>query len=412
MIRPPVFMVVMVLGKMALAADPPAPDSYGPWILGHSIHTITDASRDDRSLEVRVWYPADRESISGGSSYYLSMDIGIARIGRESRIAWDDLPLSADGPFPLVVFSHGATSLNLQSLDLVETLASHGFVVAAPNHTGDTTHDLMDGTLIPQEEMFILRPGDVSFVIDRLLSGDLLAGAVDPSRIGVCGHSFGAFTSLVMASGFPAPTQIDPDPRVLAFMPVSVSGSDAIDDQRLSTITRPFLFLGGTADSMTPIDPYTTRPWELLSSAERYRVDIRGATHTHFANVCEVGDGLIAAGLDQSTWPAIGAEQLLDHYEKTCGPEAFPIEEAQRIQNKYAVSFFRRHLADDKNYASFLTARHAEKNEPDLIFFTTVEESGGDTGCGMGIEPALLLLWLGIRFEKRRYKDKLRKHRI
>jgi len=394
-----------LLAVPALAGSPPAPDRPGLFEVGHTVFSITDAARDDRTLEVQLFYPADPGSGGGEHSYYLTMDIGVAVVGATSEIAYDDIPASGQGPFPLIVFSHGATSLNIQSVRLLEMLASHGFVVAAPNHTGDTTLDMMQGTQLAQEEIARHRPADVGFMIDEMIergrtADDALEGRVDAERIGVTGHSFGGFTTLVSASGIARDEMVvEPDPRPGAFMPISVAGSEEIDDERLAAVTRPFLFLGGTADQMTPIDPETTRPWELLGSPERYRVDVTGATHTHFANVCEVGDALIEAGLEQETWPSIGAEQLVDLYDRTCTGDALPLATAQRIQNLYAVSFFRRHLAGDMRYATFLTEAYAAASEPEVAFFTTVPAPGGGDGkgCGIGFELLALLPLLAAR---------------
>ena len=45
-----------------------------------------------------------------------------------------DVPASADGPFPLVLFSHGFGSFRFDASALVHGIASWGFVVAAPAH--------------------------------------------------------------------------------------------------------------------------------------------------------------------------------------------------------------------------------------------------------------------------------------
>ena len=99
-------------------------------------------------------------------------------------------------------------------------------------------------------------------------------------------------------------------------------------------------------------------------------MDVVGATHTHFANVCAIGNWLIAAGLGQDQWPAIGAAALLGPYANTCGPDAFPIGEVLRIQNIYAVSFFKRFLHDDTGYESYLLPSYAANNLPDVVYAT------------------------------------------
>ena len=93
--------------------------------------------------------------------------------------------------------------------------------------------------------------------------------------------------------------------------------------------------------------------------------------HTHFANVCDIGNTLIKAGILQSSWNAIGAGALVAPYNATCKPPAFPIEEATRLQNLYATAFFRRHLLGQTKYDPFLTTAYAVANEPDIDFIVT-----------------------------------------
>lgn len=88
--------------------------------------------------------------------------------------------------------------------------------------------------------------------------------------------------------------------------------------------------------------------------------DIIGANHTHFANVCTFGNLLISPGLDIDAWPALGAEALIEPYEATCTEDAFPIEEALRLQNLYLVSFARRHLLGETAYDYYLGEAYAE----------------------------------------------------
>ncbi|MGB3050634.1 MAG: hypothetical protein WBB42_06520 [Polyangiales bacterium] len=54
------------------------------------------------------------------------------------------------------------------------------------------------------------------------------------------------------------------------------------------------------------------------------------------------------------------AEALIEPYEATCGPDVLPIEEANRLQNLYVVSFFKSQLRNERGYDRFLTPAFAE----------------------------------------------------
>ena len=274
----------LLLTGTALAMPPgkgplPDPDEIGPFAVGRTTFEVTDASRG-RTLPVDAWYPVDPEDATPPPSVY---DLVFGAIVSENAL--DSPEVSSAKPYPLLVFSHGNNGVRFQSYFLCEHLASHGFIVVAPDHIGNTALDLLfPGTPFEAKD----RPLDVSFVITAMLAKN--GDPVDPFfetintwRIGVAGHSFGAFTALTMASGF---EDVPPDPRVRAIMPISPAAS-GLSDEQLASIERPAFILGGTADTITPIDPQSIRTFELLSSRPRYRVDVTDAGHNSFTNICD-----------------------------------------------------------------------------------------------------------------------------
>ncbi len=377
--------MLLLLAVPAMAQEGLPPDAPGPWSVGFRSEVAIDVDRDDRPLPLAVWYPVDPGEESGVPvTYPLLLALGIP-----SDLASQGPPVSDDGRRPLIVFSHGSGGINIQSVQLCEVLASHGFVVVAPAHTGNTTQDAQDGTSVPFLQSALDRPLDVSFVADHFVKrsgtpGDPFEDRVRTSAFGVAGHSFGGYTALAMASGWSG--GVLPDPRFRAIMAISPA-SGALSDDELRSISRPLLLLSGTLDTTTPIDPDTLRPWNLASPARVYRADIVGATHTHFANICSIADALISAGIGPNAWQYIGAGALLQPYLDTCVPPAFPLDEALRIQDLYAVAFFRRHLLWQQTYDSFLTEAYALANEPDVQYFRRET-----TGCGLGFELVLVLL--------------------
>jgi hypothetical protein len=125
------------------------------------------------------------------------------------------------------------------------------------------------------------------------------------------------------------------DPRVAAIVPISAvieaemqsdtrTGPNAgFDAQQLGSIVVPVMLIGGTEDVNVPIGNNDIAFEQITSAPVVYKVDIIGANHTHFANVCTIGDFLIDSGITQESWPSLGAEALLAPYEATCSPEAF-----------------------------------------------------------------------------------------
>ncbi|WP_438872633.1 alpha/beta hydrolase family protein [Paractinoplanes pyxinae] len=99
-----------------------------------------------------------------------------------------------DGPFPLILFSHGLGGKPSDYRELLTTWARAGFVVAAPAypHTSASAAEFNVLDVINQ-------PSDASYVITETLAK--LGGAVDKSRIAAAGHSAGGVTTLGLFSG-------------------------------------------------------------------------------------------------------------------------------------------------------------------------------------------------------------------
>ena len=99
-----------------------------------------------------------------------------------------------------------------------------------------------------------------------------------------------------------------------------------------------------------------------------FKVEVTGANHTHFANICDIGNRLISLGITKDQWDAFGrggtASALHRHLHRRC----VPIAEAHRLQNLYMVAHFRRFLLGQVGYNQFLTAAYAETNEPAVSF--------------------------------------------
>jgi predicted dienelactone hydrolase len=251
----------------------------------------------------------------------------------------------------------------------MEALASHGFIVISPEHTGNAQASPTDTF----DEAASKRVPDVSFLIDMMFARnrdpeDPFYGRIDEESVGVVGHSFGAMTAIGMASGWAG---ADPDPRVTAIAPISaVIDGDLQSDERqspnagfteeeLASITVPVMLIGGTEDINVPIGNNELAFAQLINAPQVYKVDVIGATHNHFAAICPIANTLIDSGLGPEVWPTIGAEDLIEPYETTCGPDVLPIEEATRLQNLYVVSFFKWHMLNASGYDRYLTTEFA-----------------------------------------------------
>lgn len=156
----------------------------GPYTVGFHLDAVSwvPVGSDERTLRVAWWAPS--QDTSGTPARYFHDAI-------EDSDALADATV-ADGRWPLLVFSHGHQGYAEASSFLMEHLASHGFVVVAPDHTGNTALDGSDR----DTEIYWQRPGDLSAVLDHAL--DLPAehpvGGHVGDFVGAMGHSFGGYT--------------------------------------------------------------------------------------------------------------------------------------------------------------------------------------------------------------------------
>lgn len=161
-----------------------------------------------------------------------------------------------DGAAPLLVFSHGFSGCNTQSLFLMEALADEGYLVVAPNHK-DAQCQGGRGLQRPEEPFRNAEEWTDNTHRDRQRDIATLVQAmrkdrswnVDWSRIGLVGHSLGGYTVLGLAGAWPSWKLRDVD-AVLALSPYC---EPFIANGQLDRIRIPVMYQGGTRDrGITP----------------------------------------------------------------------------------------------------------------------------------------------------------------
>lgn len=301
---------------------------FGPHPVGVRTLLLSDPSRlnvqgtGPRPVRLEVYYPSTPEAVEG-----VPRDIAVifGTIPVAEIPAYRDVARAA-GTFPVVVFSHGNRGIRFQSVYFATHLASHGFVVASPDHHGNTFQDA-----IADPDAAINRPLDMSFVIDQLEAmnvepGHFLEGAIDATRIGASGHSFGGYTTFTLGGGTFALGTFT-DPRVKALLPQAPATAAIFPPEFFATITVPTLIFGGSIDGTTPFAADQQYPFDNLPAGASVvgLAQLVDGGHFTFSDYCEVPRNLLA---------------LLNGYDEACAPRHLPWRHAHDIANYLALSFF------------------------------------------------------------------------
>ncbi|NJK63872.1 MAG: alpha/beta fold hydrolase [Synechococcaceae cyanobacterium SM2_3_1] len=113
---------------------------------------------------------------------------------------------AVQGELSVLVLSHGLGGSRDLFADFGEHLASHGFVVAIPQHIGSDRNQQLAVRRWLKHELFqvsefVDRPRDISFLLDELerINATEFTGKLNLSKVGVLGHSFGGTTALTLA---------------------------------------------------------------------------------------------------------------------------------------------------------------------------------------------------------------------
>jgi len=266
----------------------PAARSYGVKVL--EFPDLTDAEREGRRVPVKVLYP------------------------------------EGEGAFPLVVMSHGGVGTWDAHLYQAEHMVRHGYVVLCVEHVFSNNVKAKEhmrsarGTLKERANEALLkittdpksvleRPADVSFAIDRAVEWNRnkpeLRGRINTRKIGVLGHSFGAYTVLTVCGAQPILDYLEPavppgkglagdlsDSRVTVGVAMSPQGpgTSRFGAESYKTIKRPLLCFSGSEDEQFGHDgthqPATKRleAFRLMPPGGKYFLWLENADHLSFSD--------------------------------------------------------------------------------------------------------------------------------
>jgi predicted dienelactone hydrolase len=270
-------------------------DNYDPFRRGPhpgGVRTIEaiDATRN-RVFPCEIWYPAAPEYSGRDLAPETQDEFTVPpRPPHRQMCVRDARPLS--GTWPLIVFSHPSLVHRRSATYLCTHLASHGYVVAALDHSELVAPELAWREGATEEEtkaridgIISSRVPDIRVLLERLLEAAPFDPdvALDADRVGIVGHSAGGWTALA------APNV---EPRVRAVVALAPGGASnprpGILPLKLSFEWKrdvPTLLLAAENDVVLPLAGMH-EIYERIQATKRM-VILRRADHLHFMDNVE-----------------------------------------------------------------------------------------------------------------------------
>jgi len=314
----------------------------GSYQVGFSVINNLDTSRQiassnqPRPIQISLWYPAHHSTNNSHLTYrdYLLLsahEINFEYVSVKDENATlqqyiellksNDIPDSAifewldvrmfasaeaepeTGLFPLIIIAQGNMQSAHHQAILSEYLASYGYVVAtcpSPMRISGSITDTSQILSYAQEQA-----SDMKFIFKTLKEHP----NIDPARIGLIGHSFGARAALLMLNDL---NGID------AF--VSLDGGIAnrfgkywlnrLHSFNPESITVPILHFYEDVEDFAVPDFYLL---ETLNSAPRYLIKIDGMRHLYFTSL-----GMVTATISGFAPATVKKEVIKQNYEGLC----------------------------------------------------------------------------------------------
>jgi len=243
------------------------------------------------------------------------------------------------GPWPVIIVSHGAGGHWDANYAQALHLASHGYAVFCLEHIGSNTARLKQGwrfirnlkAMTRDSDEVLNRPTDISFALDCATIWNkeqgTLRGLLDLEHVGVLGHSFGAYTTLVVCGMRPALDWLTPsvgpgkglgpdlsDPRVDAGVALSPQGPGEpfFHDASYQSLNRPLLGITGSKDKQQGAPPENRRRFfELIPAGGKVFIWLNNADHTAFSDSSGTGLRSLHSKSRNDVQPIVRASTLL-----------------------------------------------------------------------------------------------------
>ncbi len=253
--------------------------------------------------KIAIWYPTD--ALASRYDYKIGPSLIQTDLAQDAALK--------SGTFPIIFYSHGATGAGTSSFFLCEMLARNNYIVVAADYLDMVCVARIDESIafdpamrmranlyidwlrqfglnkMAAEELKLhsYRPRQLQQVIDLMVAKnadrqDRFFNAIDVNKIGLVGHSFGAWTSLLLSGADPAYSNKGVKAVVSLSGPVNDHIYSVNSKNDLALIKIPILFEYG---ELEPAQGRKDDKALLFDRANRPKgiICIKGADHLSFS---------------------------------------------------------------------------------------------------------------------------------
>ncbi len=325
-----VLLLTSTLARPGWARDSSSNDQNlrapGPFPVGVTTTVFVDSSRTDaftkepRTLVTEIWYPTTEDArqlpknkysdfLPGGATP--EVDAAVQKtyklpVAELDKIFWNQAVRDARvaaGTFPLVIFSHGNGGSRHQNTFWCDYLASYGYVIVSPDHTGNASLTVIKGKPIPHQgsqrsASAIDRPKDMSFLLDQMTlwnegADSRFAGKLALEAVCAAGMSFGGMSVVDVTAA---------DPRFKSL--IAMSGASFTH----TNTTIPSLWMLGQEDrTIGTAGNFLIRGHHAIHTGPSFMLEIKDGGHYSFTDMFKInktfGDGVGPGKRRQSDEP-------------------------------------------------------------------------------------------------------------
>ncbi|ELR98931.1 alpha/beta hydrolase [Gloeocapsa sp. PCC 73106] len=283
---------------------------------------------------------------------------------------------------PVVIMSHGLGSRPEDFGDNAQHLASHGYLVAVPQHPGSDHQQVRRMKEGFSRSFFLLdefvdRPLDISYVIDELERRNAVEfnNQLNLTEVGAFGHSFGGYTVLALAGATIDFDHLETecgvkrirgnvsillqcraldldrqqynfrDERITAVYASNPVNSAIFGPRGLGKISIPVFIGAGNYDLATPFVFEQVQSFSWLTSDNRYLLLQEGQAHVDFSKLDAGVTEIIQSTINQT----LPSPELLRDYS-----------------NATLLAFFDRYINENTAYDVFL--------QPSYVMYLSTDE--------------------------------------